>query len=390
MSLTSTSRASTSSAGTSTATGAGRGRSGSGRRRVDIVSGSFGAGHDAAAHEIAARLEAAGYATRTSDIVDLMPGRLGRTLRAGYLHQIRSLPASWSWTLRQLEHHPGAVRGVERALGAAHPGLLALAGDGPSLIVSTHPFASQALGGLRAAGLLDVPVTTYLTDMSVHPLWVHPGVDLHLALHEIPAGEARRRGARETRVVRPAVPDVFSGAVTAPADVRRRLGLPASDPLVLVVGGSCGVGALARTAREVASTGLAVPVVACGRNDRLQRRVVAGGYAFALGWHDDMPGLLGAVDVVVQNAGGFTSLEALRAGVPVVTYRCIAGHGETNARALDDAGLVPWVQSRRELASLLADLLAAGRSGRAPAQWAARPDVVGAIESFVGARSTGG
>lgn len=50
---------------------------------VDIVSGSFGAGHDAAAREIALRLEARGYATRTWDIVDLMPGHLGRILRAG-------------------------------------------------------------------------------------------------------------------------------------------------------------------------------------------------------------------------------------------------------------------------------------------------------------------
>ena len=130
---------------------------------------------------------------------------------------------------------------------------------------------------------------------------------------------------------------------------------------MLVVGGSCGIGDLERTAREVAATGLAVPVVLCGRNDRLRARVAASGHAVALGWVDDVPGLLGAVDAVVQNAGGFTSLETLAAGVPVLSYRCIAGHGETNARTLDAAGLVPWARSRPELSPLLAALLLGGR-----------------------------
>jgi UDP-N-acetylglucosamine:LPS N-acetylglucosamine transferase len=293
------------------------------------------------------------------------------------------VPATWSWLLRVLETHPAATRGVVRALGAADAGLLSLAADRPELIVSTHPFASQALGALRAAGRLDVPVATYLTDMSVHPLWVHPSVDLHLALHDLPAAEAGRRGAGRTTVVRPAVPDVPVPGSAATLPARRALGLPADEPLVLVVGGSCGIGDLERTAREVAATGLAVPVVLCGRNDRLRARVAAGGHAVALGWVDDVPALLGAVDAVVQNAGGFTSLETLAAGVPVLSYRCIAGHGQTNARTLDAAGLVPWARSRPELSPLLAGLLLAGRRPGAPATWGRRPDVVDALSPYL-------
>lgn len=45
---------------------------------VDIVSGSFGAGHDAAAGAIAAQFRSRGYRTRVFDIVDLMPSALGR------------------------------------------------------------------------------------------------------------------------------------------------------------------------------------------------------------------------------------------------------------------------------------------------------------------------
>jgi processive 1,2-diacylglycerol beta-glucosyltransferase len=358
---------------------------------VDIVSGSFGAGHDAAAREIALCLESRGHTTRTWDIVDLMPGHLGRILRAGYLRQIQSFPATWSWTLDRLERHPALARAASRALGSADAALLELAADGADTIVSTHPFASQALGNLRAQGLLTSPVVTYLTDMSVHPFWVHPSVDLHLALNELPAREARDRGARDVRVVRPVVPADFAkpgGASTSASESRHALALPLDQRLVLITGGSCGIGELESTAADIAATGLAVPVVLCGRNHRLLHRIRASGKAIGLGWTDDMPSLLNAVDVVVQNSGGFTSLETLAAGVPILTYRCIAGHGETNARALDQAGLVPWIRDHVDLATGLGLALSTARTGRPPTSWLRRVDIVDAIASRVPAMSS--
>ncbi|MEE3921714.1 hypothetical protein V2I01_36055 [Micromonospora sp. BRA006-A] len=46
-----------------------------------------------------------------------------------------------------------------------------------------------------------------------------------------------------------------------------------------------------------------------------------------------MPALMRAVDVMVENAGGLTCQEALAAGLPVVTYRPIAGHGAPTPRS---------------------------------------------------------
>ena len=59
---------------------------------------------------------------------------------------------------------------------------------------------------LRTQRRLRILVTTYLTDMSVHRVLVHPGVDLHLAWHELPAAQAVRLGAGTTRVVQSALP----------------------------------------------------------------------------------------------------------------------------------------------------------------------------------------
>ncbi|MFF3468499.1 MGDG synthase family glycosyltransferase [Streptomyces sp. NPDC001984] len=70
-------------------------------------------------------------------------------------------------------------------------------------VVSTYPGASRVLGSLRLKGRLAVPVVTYLTDFSVHPLWVADGVDIHLAAHAVPADQARAAGARDVRVCGP-------------------------------------------------------------------------------------------------------------------------------------------------------------------------------------------
>ncbi len=216
-------------------------------------------------------------------------------------------------------------------------------------MVSTYPLASQVLGHLRHDGRVSSPVVTYLTDMSVHRLWVAAGVDLHLATHPVAARQAVRWGAR-TMVVRPAVADVFHPMSSAGerVDVRRRWGLPLDRAVALVVGGSWGVGRLADAMTDVAATGLATPVALCATNEALRDRLVRRGF-LALGWVEQMAPLLRSADVVIQNAGGLTSLQALACGVPVLSYRCLPGHGVANAEALQAAGFVAWVRDREAL-----------------------------------------
>ena len=329
---------------------------------IDVVSASVGGGHLAAARAIAAQFEEHGYPTRLWDVLDLMPGTLGHLIRTTYVRQVQIAPSTYRWmlnsqagTLDWLMHQ--AVRPVYRRV-------LQMAAAHPLAMISTHPLGSQALGELRARGLIDVSVVTYLTDMSVHRAWVHPSVDLHLALHELAAEDARRAGADHIEVVQPAVRDGITEVRSSPRSTlaaRQALGLPQHGRLIVVTGGSEGLGNLYRTAQEIATSRAGTPVVLCGRNRRLLRQLTANRSVVALSWIDDVPLLLTAADCVVQNAGGMMSLEALAAGVPVVTYRCIAGHGETNASVLDRAGLVPWIRCYALLADGIAKAIAAAR-----------------------------
>lgn len=353
---------------------------------VDVITGSVGAGHDAAAAAIAEQLEAEGYRTRIFDILDLMRRPLARSLRVSYQRQVQSTPTLWRAVLEAANHGDTANRAIAQLMRHTRAALLDLVRDAPAAIVSTHPFVSQTLGELRRSGRISVPVVTYLCDMSVHRPWVHRSVDLHLALDELPAAEAHRFGAGTVALVRPALQSQMSDrsgdgplSLSRSLHGRKQLGLPRTGALVAVSGGSLGLGKLEQTAYDVLATGLARPVVVCGRNQRLYERLRRQPGVLALGWVSDMATLLGAVDGVIQNAGGAMSLEALAYPRPVLTYRAISGHGETNADALDRSGLAPWVRTPDEFGVALARALLTPACDPWASPTRQRPDVVTAL-----------
>ncbi len=178
-------------------------------------------------------------------------------------------PVLWGPVVRVMSFAP------RRAL---HRELLA---SRPDAIVSTYPLASLVLGRMRKKGWLRVPVATYLTDFAVHPLWVHPGVDLHLAVSPISAETAAKRGGRENHASGPLVGDKFRGPATerptSRQEMRRRLGIGDDERAVLVVAGSWGVGDVPDTVDAILRTGRQAAGLAHrahrGRNrDRLDRR----------------------------------------------------------------------------------------------------------------------
>jgi UDP-N-acetylglucosamine:LPS N-acetylglucosamine transferase len=311
---------------------------------VAVISAGIGAGHDGAARELARRLTASGVPVTRHDFLDLLPAGLGRTLRGTYARQLSVAPATWGWLLHAMAG-PRLSDGVA-ALShrAAAERMLAAIGPAPAAVVSTYPLASQVLGRLRRSGRLRAPAVAFITDPSVHRLCVAAGIDLYLAPGRTTAEHVRRLHGARTVAVAPVVGPAFRPARGRYEMVaaRRRLGLPLHVRLTVVVAGSWGVGDVDRTVDDIVASATSVPVVVCGRNESLRRRLTQSGAAIALGWVDKMPDLLRAADAVVHNAGGLSTMEAMASGVPVISYRCLPGHGVANAAVLAAEGLSPW------------------------------------------------
>ncbi|MGW0434486.1 MGDG synthase family glycosyltransferase [Micromonospora sp. NPDC003197] len=332
---------------------------------VIIFSASAGAGHDGAANELAERLRTYGFQVRLHDLADVLPWGLGRALRGTYRGMLTR--ASWIYGLLFAIGNTfvGSAPATRFLLRPARRRILERLPANTRLVVSTYPIASQLLGPMRRTGRLSVPVVTYLTDFAVNRIWVSPGVDLHCAAHSTTRSEALALKAGNVHITGRMVADRF-GPVSDQARLaaRQRFGLPAQGRLALLVAGSWGVGEVERTAAEIIRSRAAVPVVVCGRNEALYRRLRGLGLGYVLSWVDDMADLLRATDVLVENAGGLTALEAMATGVPVATYRPIPGHGRANAVTMARAGVSSWVRRREELGPVLDELIQGERGKR--------------------------
>lgn len=326
--------------------------------RVLVVSASVGGGHDGVAFELAARLRAQGHEVEVVDFLDAMIWALGWFLAAFYRFQLRFAPWSYDWVYRGLLAAPKMRRPLGWLLSATSGRWLLRKAEGCDLVVSTYPLSSVALGRLRHSQRLDIPVVTFLTDFSVHTMWVHPGVDHHCCIAPESAEIARSLGARNVVVTGPVVPARFVPDAAAGAACRDALAIPADERLAVIVAGAWGAGPVGTTAAQLAPSFDGRIVVACGKNEKLRKRLAKLDHVTPLGWFEDMVGLLNAADVVVHNAGGLTCMESLAVGAPLVSYLPIPGHGKHNARVMQEAGVAPYPQNAAELVDAVAAVTA--------------------------------
>jgi UDP-N-acetylglucosamine:LPS N-acetylglucosamine transferase len=364
--------------------------------RVLVVTAAMGSGHMQVSRELQRRLTARGAEVEVADFNELLPTAVGGWLRRLYPWLVTRAPRLYDAIYRRffLARQRGGTR-VEPMVLLAMPRLRALvARVQPDVVVSTYHMAALAVGRLRARGGMDCPSLSFITTFAVHNLWIHPGSDGELCISTQAAEDAAARSGRRAEVCGPVVRPAFTERPTPAAQVRRRLGIPEGARVALVVAGSLGLGAVQDAAGAFAAASGWVPVIVCGHNSELAEHMAAvvGARGVALGWVEDMAGLMNASQVLVENAGGLSSKEALRAGLPIVTFRPISGHGRDDANALARLGLTEVVD---EEAGLLA---AADKLVRDPALRRGRiaggtglfcGDAADAVERVAGLRRRG-
>ncbi|MEU3522491.1 galactosyldiacylglycerol synthase [Streptomyces sp. NPDC038707] len=302
----------------------------------------MGAGHDTVAAELARRAAARGGRAQVVDVLRLLPYGLGTGLRRGYQASVRHLPWLYAGVY-------GAFLREGRGPRPSGVPLARLAGERltdlvdrsrPDVVVSVFHLAAQLTGHLRDRGALRVPSAVFLLDFAVHRQWLHPGNDRYLCLTDTAAARVRRTLDTPVVTTGPVVAPVFRAPAPGADRWRERFAAraPGRPPVLLSAGAWGAASRPEATARLLAGAGW-LPVVLCGRNERLYARMSREPAALALGWVDDMPGLLAAGHALVDNAAGQTAVQALAAGLPVVAHRPLPGHGADGVRRMADLGL---------------------------------------------------
>lgn len=325
----------------------------------------MGAGHNATARALeqsAQRLWPAAT-TRWVDALAVMGPGVGPVFRQIYVTNVQTTPWLYEFFYDSLWRHRWFASASKRFVGAWCGRRLApvIEEYSPDLIVSTYPLGSAGLQWLREHRGLDTVLAAWISDFSPHPFWVYPHLDVHFVMHDAcvhPAGQAVPSAS--VQVAAPPVSDAFGLADRSVA--RDKLGLDRDAFVALLSCGYFGFGTVEKAVDTLLAAHPGVQVVAvCGHNERLRQRVAARragpGRLFALGWTDDMAAYMAAADVVVTNAGGATSLEAMACGRAVLMFEPIAAHGRANAELMARAGLALLCRTPAELHSAVRRLV---------------------------------
>lgn len=335
--------------------------------RVLVLSADVGEGHLAMARAVAAELanERPGFEVAQRDGLGALGWLQALLIRDGYRLQLRWLPWLYGF-LYGLFRRFAPARALARA-GFVLQGsrrLARLVGEHrPDVVVSTHPALNVVLGYLRLRGRLGVPVYTAIIDHGDIMFWAHPGIDLHLVMHEESVGPVERlAGPGSARRVRPLVAPEFFEPLSR-EDARRAFRLPQNSPVIVVSGGGWGVGDLEGAARAALRMRDATVVCLTGRSqavkDTIASAFVDEPRVLVPGFTDRMSTLLTAADALVLSSGGMTCLEALVRGCPIVVYSAPPGHARANAEALASLGLARVVDTAEDVAAALEGVLAA-------------------------------
>ena len=279
----------------------------------------------------------------------------------------------------------------------------------PVAIVSFHPLTGMAAVWARDQAAPVAPVVTVVTDLTaMHVTWRYAAADLIIAppavaARHCPAGfhdGPSRPGGRASSAWAVAGPPVGRDFGRGPlpaaeqAGLRRSLGLPEGELIVLLTGGAEGSGGMARRAAAILRRFTDVHVVVVGgRNTALKRRLDrlvlrAGGRLTVTGYVHNMSDWLRCCDLVVSKAGPGTIAEATCCGTPLLLTAHIPGQEKGNAEIVAGAGagvVVPGVrQLLAEIGRLRRDRGAIDAMGAASARLG-RPDAAGDTARLIAA-----
>jgi processive 1,2-diacylglycerol beta-glucosyltransferase len=357
-----------------------------------------GAGHTSAAEAIAAAagLRAPSLRIELLDVADYMTATARLTHVTIYLWLVRHAPRLWDRIDRyqKRQQHTSPEWYYRKGCRALFEFTRRLQ---PAAIVATEVGCCEVAALIKRDLGLASPLIAVNGEYDAECAWVQPEVDMYCVPEAHVLQELADAGAPRSRIVAWGVPlaPQYSTPIdrdAARAAVCRRLGFDRERPIVLVSGGSEGLGRPdAVAARILSLRSEPQAIVLAGRSRALQRRceALAGRRATArlrvLGWTPDVRELMEAADLLVGKLG-HTFDEAIATELPVVALPPPPGSERVQYRLLDVWGIGHAVGSLDEMAAVVERLLSDPARLDALRQMAAphrRTDAAGRIASWI-------
>jgi len=327
-----------------------------------IVSASIGAGHTRAAEAVRNELNLLSPSAHVT-IVDFLDQRsaLGNFIKEVYLKMIGVVPDIYDF-LYHWSQEPQTSANAKNATAMIMKArmLNLICEHQPDLLVFTHPFPCCAAAFLRRTKKIDIPLAAVLTDFAPHPMWIHNEIDTYFVASEEMKQSLCDKGIEKGHIF-------VTGIPTSTQFVKKKCSHSKEGmtiPMVLVMGGSLGLGAVEKTVTSLmdAKTGFEIMVVT-GNNFKLKQRLSLLKSAplhplTVIGYTDQVNELMASASILLTKPGALTCSEALVMELPMLLLNPIPGQEEENAVYLTEKGVALRIDQVCSLAPLLDKLFA--------------------------------
>ena len=250
----------------------------------------------------------------------------------------------------------------------------------PDLIIHVHPIVQTVFSRLMPSIQLQAKCITVVTDLTCpHPLWFQGQTDHCFVATQAAYVGARAAGLAESQLTLGGLPvhskfsavkfltmEFPSGEFPIVSQQRTQLrydlGLLPDLPMVLLMGGGDGVGAIFAIARAV-SNALSdgdVPigqlVVVCGRNRALYTQLRAEDWSVptkVYGFEENLHEWMAVCDCMITKAGPGAIAEAQVLGIPLIVSGFIPGQEEGNVDYVLGNGIGSFCTDPKEIGQMV-------------------------------------
>ena len=290
---------------------------------------------------------------------------LEKVINRAYMSVLKRKPEIWDY----LYDNPKVLEKTRRLRSLIHglnsPKLKVLMGDfKPDTVVCTQAFPCGMVADYKKTYELDLPLVGVLTDYAPHSYWVYNNVDYYVVPSEETGRKLIQSGVDERKIKPFGIPlDLNFKKPSERQAVSSSLGLDPFKPMVLIMGGTQGLGPIKELVLFL--NDLSQPmqiVIVCGTNRKLYRwlsRRMKGFKKKTLlyGFTHNISELMTVASVIVTKAGGITTAEALAKGLPMVILHPLPGQEAMNTAYLLREGTAVKAENIKDCAVILEELL---------------------------------
>ncbi|MDP6685597.1 MAG: glycosyltransferase [Candidatus Omnitrophota bacterium] len=290
---------------------------------------------------------------------------LEKVINRTYMTVIKGKPAVWEY----LYDNPKVLKSVQGLRDAIHrfnsKKLKVLLEDfKPDVCLCTQAFPCGMIADYKKNLHLKLPLFGVLTDNAPHSYWIFEEVDYYITPSETSKEHFVKNGVALDKIRTFGIPiDPKFNSHGNRAEIYRKMDFDTEWPVVLIMGGSQGLGPVENIADVL--EGIAAPfqlVVICGINRKLKRKLEKKKARYkkrlsVLGHVENVNELMEIASIVVTKPGGLTTAEALAKDLPMIIVHPIPGQELKNTEFLLNKGVAVRAEDAEDIAALVQELL---------------------------------